>query len=107
MFITLTGAERERFKCQIYIIQGLKCLKCLKKYGLIYFTRFFSTHLGSHFWKSLKADCKETGGVISSDPPCKDGITRLTMVPLNTLSELGTFEWWISGLRLDPRFFNL
>ena len=43
------------------------------------FTRFFSTHLGTHFWKSLKVD--------SGDPPCKDVITRWTMVPLNTLSD--------------------
>jgi len=27
------------------------------------------------------------------------------LVPAFTLSELGTLEWWISGLMLDPFFF--
>ena len=26
--------------------------------------------------------------------------------PIKILTELGTFEWWISGLMLDPRFFS-
>ena len=26
-------------------------------------------------------------------------------LPFKALPELGTFEWWISGLMLDPLFF--
>ena len=80
MFITFTGAERERFKCQLYYSRIIMSnFDPKKSTDWFIFTRFFSTHLGTHFWKSLKVD--------SGDPPCKDVITRWTMVPLNTLSD--------------------
>ena len=50
-------------------------------------SKFFSKFKSKSKCDELKKGFKETVNVISSDPPCKDDIARVTTVPLKPLSD--------------------